>query len=124
MSVEAQRDTDGSTFETVRAALALRRAEPALGDGAMAWDEHDLASTVLAFTRPAREGGPAVRCVVNMGEADVALPSAWGHALLISSAPVTVDEGIVVLPRDTAVWLRTLQAGRDRAAGADEVRTS
>ena len=107
LSVEAQRDTAGSTFETVRAALALRRAEPALGDGTMTWDEHDLGRTVLAFTRPAREGGPAVRCVVNMGESDVSLPAEWGDAVLLASATVTTGDGTVLLPRDTTVWLRS-----------------
>jgi alpha-glucosidase len=88
----AAQDGDPTSMLTLyRAALALRRAHPALGDGAMEWLE--LADGVLAFTRD-----PGLTCVVNLSAEPVALPA--GEVLLASAAPV---DG--ALPPDAAAWV-------------------
>jgi len=73
-------------------ALALRKAEPGLGDGPMSW--LPAGDGVLAFDR----GG--VRCVVNISAAAVRLPEHAG--LLLASGPLDGE----LLPPDSAVWLR------------------
>ncbi len=93
LSVAAQEADPGSTLHLYRDLLAVRRSEPALGDGPMTWI--DSADDVLAFAR----GG--LVCVVNLGEEPATLPD---HTdVLLSSAPLEAG----LLPRDTAVWLRT-----------------
>jgi alpha-glucosidase len=97
LSVAAQEGVAGSTLELYRAALRLRRAEPAFGDGPIRW--LDAGDGVLAFERAA--AGSRVRCVVNLSGTPAPL-SAYGEVLL-ASGPLT-DGG--TLPPDTAVWLR------------------
>jgi len=94
-SAEAQDGVRGSSLELYRAALAVRAAESALGDGALRW--LDAPSDALAFARD-----PGFACWVNLGDAPLALPS--GARLLLASGPLT-DAG--ELPADTAAWLRT-----------------
>lgn len=93
-TVEAQTDDPGSMLELYRAALRLRSAHPALGDGAMDWLPGQPPG-VLAF---ARSDGFA--CVVNLSAEPVALPA--HDEVLLSSGPVTAT-----LPPDTTAWLRT-----------------
>ena len=96
----AQQDEPDSVLNLYRAALAIRHAEPALGDGPLRW--LPSADGVLAFSRPAAEpGGPGVTCVVNLSDVDVPVPANGG--VLLSSAPL--DGG--TLPVDAACWLRT-----------------
>jgi alpha-glucosidase len=121
LTVETQTGDPDSMLELYRAALRLRRTEPALGDGPMRW----LPSPpgVLAFTRTdpsAVSGDPsavsgnssgvsgnssgvsgALSCVANLSPAPVALPA--HTAVLLTSAPL--DNGL--LPPDTTAWLRT-----------------
>jgi alpha-glucosidase len=93
LTVDAETGDAGSMLELYRAALQVRRAEPALGDGSMSW--LDAADGVLAFDR----GG--IQCVVNLSQRPTRLP---GYAeLLLASSPL--DDGM--LPPDCAVWLRT-----------------
>jgi alpha-glucosidase len=93
LTVDAETGDAGSMLELYRAALRIRRAEPALGDGTMSW--LDAADGVLAFDR----GG--IQCVVNLSPSPARLP---GYAeLLLASSPL--DDGL--LPPDCAVWLRT-----------------
>ena len=66
LTVEAQEADPDSMLHLYRAALAIRRAEPGLGDGPMTW--LDAPDDVLAFAR-----GELV-CVVNLGGEPVALP--------------------------------------------------
>ena len=82
----------GSMLELYRAALRIRRAQPALGDGGFAWlsDRAD----VLDFRRE-----PGFRCIVNLAADPVVLPDT-GRVLLSSGE---LAEGR--LPSDTAVWL-------------------
>lgn len=105
-SVEAQSGTPGSTLELYRAALATRRAEPALGAGEdLSW--LDAPEGVLAFRRTAPDGSRVV-VTAHTGTAPVSLP-AYGTPLL-SSAPggdlPAVEGGRFVLPADTTVWWR------------------
>ncbi|MGH2909126.1 MAG: DUF3459 domain-containing protein, partial [Solirubrobacteraceae bacterium] len=96
VSVARQERDPGSMLELYRAALRIRGSHPALGDGALAWDE-DARDGVLSFARE-----PAFRCVVNLS-AD-ALVLAPGAEVLVASAPLA---GLVLEP-DTAVWLATV----------------
>ncbi|MFD0818637.1 glycoside hydrolase family 13 protein [Micromonospora zhanjiangensis] len=93
-TVRAQTGDPHSMLELYRAALALRRAEPVLGDGTLTW--LPAPDGVLAFARDSGFG-----CLVNLGGEAVPLP---GHdRLLLASGPLDDDR----LPPDTAVWLRT-----------------
>jgi len=93
LTVEHQEADPHSMLHLYRAALAVRRAEPSLGDGPMAWV--DAPDGVLAFAR-----GDVV-CVVNLGTSPVELPE---HTdVLLTSDPLEAG----LLPRDTAAWLRT-----------------
>jgi alpha-glucosidase len=76
-----------------RTALAIRRSEPALGDGPMTW--LPSAPDVLVFDR-----GTSVRCVVNISGEPARLPEHAG--LLLASGPLDGE----LLPPDCAVWLR------------------
>jgi alpha-glucosidase len=107
LSVESQRSRAGSAYELTRAAVALRRREPALGDGVLEWDDdHGCGGRVLVFVRPSRDGGGALRCAINMGDEPVTLPAGYGTRVLVCSGPHpdVVDGGVVLSP-DTAVWL-------------------
>jgi alpha-glucosidase len=100
LTVELQAGDPDSMLELYRAALRLRRAEPALGDGTMRWLPSP--ADVLAFTRsdPSRVRGD-LSCVANLSPDPVALPA--DTAVLLASGPL--DGGL--LPPDTAAWLRT-----------------
>ncbi len=100
LTVELEAGDPDSMLELYRAALRLRRAEPALGDGTMRWLPSP--ADVLAFTRsdPSRVGGD-LSCVANLSPAPVALPA--DASVLLASGPL--DGGL--LPPDTAAWLRT-----------------
>ncbi|MFJ8686633.1 glycoside hydrolase family 13 protein [Micromonospora wenchangensis] len=93
-TVRAQTGDPHSMLELYRAALALRRAEPALGDGTLTW--LPAPPRVLAFARE-----PGFACLVNLGAEAVALPGY--DRVLLASGPLHDDR----LPPDTAVWLRT-----------------
>lgn len=93
LTVEAQQSDPASMLRLYRDVLAIRRAEPDLGDGPMDWIETD--DDVLAFAR-----GPRFACVANLGENPVDLPAHAG--VLLASGALTDSR----LPGDTAVWLR------------------
>jgi alpha-glucosidase len=93
LTVDEQTGQAGSMLELYRAALRIRRSEPALGDGSMTWLA--AADGVLAFDR-----GTRVRCAVNLSPLAAPLPENAG--LLVASGPL--DGGL--LPPDCAVWLR------------------
>jgi alpha-glucosidase len=122
-----------SMLELYRAALRIRRAQPALGDGPMTWlpdpggaAEAGRAGGVLAFDRGASDHGASdhgasdhgasdhgasdhgarVRCVCNLSSASIDLPD---HTdVLLASGPLTDGQ----LPPDTTVWLRPAAGGR------------
>ncbi|WP_256103961.1 glycoside hydrolase family 13 protein [Streptomyces sp. ODS05-4] len=83
-----------SMLTLYRTALALRRAEPALGDGPLTW--LPAPEGVLAFRR-----SPDLLCLVNLGPGPAPLPP--HTAALLASGPLDEDGA---LPADTAVWLR------------------
>jgi alpha-glucosidase len=98
-SVAVQQGAEGSTLELYRAALALRRAEPAFGEGDMSWQPSP--DDTLLFERSDAASGSRVVCAVNLGESAVPLPS-YGKVLLASGPLGPQAE----LPPDTTVWLR------------------
>ncbi|MFD8330667.1 glycoside hydrolase family 13 protein [Streptomyces lydicus] len=102
LTVDAQTGDPDSTLELYRTALRLRRRLPGLGDGGMSWQP--APDGVLAFTRP------GLLCTVNTLPHDVELPSPG--APLLSSAPVTVNGSVAVLPGDSCIWWAIPTAGR------------
>jgi alpha-glucosidase len=96
LSVQAQTGDERSTLELYRTALALRRKQPALGDGTLRWLQAPAGA--LAFARD-----PGFVCMVNLSAADpLALPRRG--ELLLASGPLTAERAV---PGDTAVWLST-----------------
>jgi alpha-glucosidase len=95
-TVAAQTADAGSMLNLYRAALRLRRDEPALGDGAMRW--LPAPEGVLAFARD-----PGFACVVNLSGAPAPVPD--HTALLLASAPLALGVRASLSP-DHAVWLR------------------
>jgi alpha-glucosidase len=93
-AASAQAGVETSMLELYRTALALRHAEPALGDGEMHWFE-PMADGAFAFTRD-----PGFACIVNVSAAPVAVPSGW--QVLLSSAPLVGD----TVPAETTAWFR------------------
>ena len=93
-AVERQEDDPRSMLRLYRDALRLRRGEPGLGHGPMRW--LDAPAGVLSFAR-----SDDFVCVVNLAAEPAPLPA--HRDVLIGSGPL--DDGL--LPRDTAVWLRT-----------------
>jgi alpha-glucosidase len=102
LAVEAQQAEPGSMLNLYRTALRIRRSEPGLGDGPMAWLPSD--DDVLAFRR-----GERFVNVTNMSAVDVTLPP---HAeILLASADVVGG----LLPPDATAWLAAdPQAADDR----------
>jgi alpha-glucosidase len=95
LTVERQDGDPASMLTLYRAALALRRDRPELGDGTMNWIDTD--GEVLAFRRD-----PGFVCVVNVGEEPAALPDAVRDgALLLSSVPLEADGR---LPGTASAW--------------------
>jgi alpha-glucosidase len=100
-SVEAQAGDPSSMLSLYRAALALRRSEPALAGTDFAW--LDAGPDVLAFRRGSAEAGE-IECLVNLGEEPVPIPP--GHRVLLASHTVTDNK----VEPDGAVWLRPITA--------------
>ncbi|MFE3520029.1 glycoside hydrolase family 13 protein [Streptomyces sp. NPDC059161] len=94
LSVASQSGDPHSTLELYRAALALRRELPGLGDGTMSW----LAAPkgVLSFTRP------GFVCTLNTLDRAAQLPLP-GKPLLTTGA-VEYDDTNALLPAESAVW--------------------
>ncbi|MEU6205794.1 alpha-amylase family glycosyl hydrolase [Micromonospora musae] len=91
-ALDRQREVPGSTYETYRTALRLRR-EHGLGQGTLRWRESG--DTVLTFDN----GGLTV--LTNFGAATVPLPA--GAEVLHASEPLTEDGAV---PTDVTVWFR------------------
>ncbi|GGK80867.1 glycoside hydrolase family 13 protein [Mangrovihabitans endophyticus] len=97
-TAQAQTGDPNSMLELYRSAITLRRAEPGLHTDAMGW--LDVGPKAIGYTR-----GPAFACIVNMSGAPLALPEF--QTCLLASSPL---DG-VLLPPDTAVWLRLTTEG-------------
>ena len=104
-AADVEQGDPGSVLELVRAALAIRHREDALGDGDLTW-ESAPGDEVLAFRREPSDrvelrsaASPGFRCVVNLSTEPVPLQG----QVLLASGPLH-DDGR--LPPDTAVWLR------------------
>jgi alpha-glucosidase len=97
-TVEAERAQGDSMLSLYRRALQVRRAQPALGDGALTW--LDSPPGALAFARDPGSHAPGFACIVNFTADPVAPPA--GADLLIASGPLHADGRV---PPDTAVWL-------------------
>ncbi|MFL6136783.1 MAG: glycoside hydrolase family 13 protein [Frankiaceae bacterium] len=96
LTAERQRQGPGSMLSLYREAIGLRRRLPGLREP-LRWDEGDPAAPdVVSFVRG--EGGDAVRCIVNFGADDCALPP--GEVLLASAPP---RDGR--LPGNAAAWV-------------------
>ncbi|WP_182886033.1 glycoside hydrolase family 13 protein [Microbispora sp. H10885] len=100
LSVEAQVRDGASMLSLYRAALALRRERPELGDGTLTW--LDSPPGTLAFRR-----GDTFACVLNMTSGWVEIPpdraAEYGEPLLASSGPES-SGGVVRLAPDSATW--------------------
>ena len=94
LTVEAQQGTGGSMLNLYRAVLRVRRSEPGLGDGPLAW--LPSADGVLAFRR-----GDRLMSVTNLSAVEVQLPP---HAEILLASAELADG---VLPPDTTAWLRS-----------------
>ena len=108
LTVAAQENDPESTLNFYRRILALRKAEPSLGEGPLTWLETGNAD-VLAFQRG--EDEPAVISVINLGDGIVHLPSTFGDAVLATSSDAVAvldasDGQHVVIGQETAVWIR------------------
>jgi alpha-glucosidase len=100
LSVEAQEGDRGSTLNLVRAATAMRRAQPALQRGGFEWLREMCVDGVVAFRRSI-VGSPDIVCVANMS----AKPTApVAGSLLCASGEVS---GGVVPPNTTAWFVQT-----------------
>ncbi|WP_028046650.1 alpha-amylase family glycosyl hydrolase [Cellulomonas sp. URHE0023] len=96
-ALDAQRGVEGSTYETYRSALALRRSA-VLGSGGVAWAP-GFDDDVIAFTN--RE----VLVVANLGSTPVSLPA--GAEVLLASVELGLDDaGTVLVPSDATAWVR------------------
>ena len=96
LALDAQRDVPGSTYEIYRAALGLRSAQ-ALGAGTLTWlDGWD--ETVVALANG------AIAVITNLGTSDLALPEAT--VVLVASAELLENDGVVSVPPDATVWAR------------------
>ena len=87
-----------------RAALKLRHEQPVLGgvtDAAPALKWKRSSKSVLNFIRPAREGGRAIRCVMNVGDKPVRIGRNGG--VIIESAAGAVNKG--KLAPNASVWV-------------------
>jgi alpha-glucosidase len=106
LSVDAERGSTGSTLELYREALRIRRDAPSLGEGPLAW--LDSADNVLAIRRSAPAGD--VISVINLTDAVLHLPHAWGTEVLVASSEdvavlKTGDDVALAIGPETAVWL-------------------
>ncbi|RKN18256.1 glycoside hydrolase family 13 protein [Micromonospora musae] len=91
-ALDRQREVPGSTYETYRTALRLRR-EHGLGQGTLRWRESG--DTVLTF-----DNGD-LTVLTNFGAAAVPLPAS--AEVLHASEPLTYDGAV---PTDVTVWFR------------------
>ncbi|HEY2672884.1 MAG TPA: glycoside hydrolase family 13 protein [Rugosimonospora sp.] len=101
LTVATESANPDSMLRLYRAALRIRRSDPAFDETPLTWQPS--ADGVLAFDRHGAGGladGGTVRCVANLSAAPIPLPP--NAEVLLASGPVYGG----VLPPDTSVWLR------------------
>ena len=91
LTVDAEAADPGSMLSLYREALGLRRNTAGLHAAGLQWRQS--AEAVLDFDR-----GTALRCVVNLSDASVEVPT---DAVMLSSVPL--EQG--ALPPDAAAWI-------------------
>lgn len=91
LTVATQEADPSSTLWLFRRALALRRAEPSLRRGTVAWLEPSSPGEDALRLRRKAGGGRALVVVVNFGVEPVPLPAG---EVLLASAPVAVGGGL------------------------------
>jgi alpha-glucosidase len=102
-SAEAQLDDDSSMLSFYREALEVRRKHT---PGSFAWLASGVPAGALAF----RHGD--LLCALNTSKTVARLPLTAGARVLLASAPgVTLEQGVLSLPADTATWLRAADLG-------------
>jgi alpha-glucosidase len=96
-SVAAQRENPASMLGLARAALALRRASPALRGGTLELLD-DAPDGVLAYDRAARDDRR--RVWINFGPQPTPLPEGWRVELRSDApdGPLAVDAAAVLAP--------------------------
>jgi alpha-glucosidase len=94
LTVETEERDPQSMLSLYRTMLAIRRSDPALGDGHLRW--LPSADDVLAFARDEK-----FICISNFSGAPIELPP--GCSLLLASDELTAG----LLPSDATAWLRT-----------------
>jgi alpha-glucosidase len=104
LTVETQQAEPRSMLNLYRAALRIRRSEPGLGGGQLAW--LPSGDDVLAFRR-----GDSFVNVTNMSDAALALPP--HDAILLVSADLVGG----LLPPDATAWLLATPEAPDRGGG-------
>ena len=100
LALDVQREVPGSTYETYRAALGLRRSLE-LGTGSLTWLTGWGEDIVALANRD-------VTVLANVGPTDLELPA--GTVVLVSSGEPREVDGVVIVPADTTVWARLVQA--------------
>lgn len=114
LSVQAQ-ESDDTTLNFYRKALAVRRSEPSTGDGEFHWRNDELheagvsTDLVLAYRRP--DDQAPLTCVLNTGDTPFTLAPHFGTEILHASGPEvavlsTGDQEHLVIGAETCVWLR------------------
>ncbi len=100
-AVSVLREDPGSILHLYRRAIAGRK-QLGLGAGELAW--LDGPDDVVAFAQDTDGGRVVVAC--NMGEAVATVPVDATDAVLASGDGVRCEDGRLVLPPDTAAWVR------------------
>lgn len=100
LALDVQREVPGSTYETYRAALRLRRSLE-LGTGSLTWLTGWGKDVVALANRN-------VTVLANVGTTDLELPA--DTVVLVSSGEPREVDGVVIVPADTTVWARLVRA--------------
>lgn len=100
LCVTAQEEDPASSLNFYRRALKLRKQLPNLGDGSLVWADAN-SENYLAFIR----GDLFIATNTSGKELEIQLPSE-GKLLIASDAGVVVSGYELVLPADSAVWLK------------------
>ncbi len=99
-AADAQKGDPAGSLELYRKSLALRHSHPALGgEGEITWI--DSAPGTLHFTRE-----PGLEVLVNATPAPVEIKVSGKEILLTSSGEPELNDGVLIIPADTTVWLQ------------------